>query len=135
MQYSRVENRAPAFKYYQRKKIEKTEKDIVGPGYLKDLEDSFKKNALRKKTPDPVFGKSKINSVFQQYAQAKKYVPGVGAYKDSERAFKNHMIFKKERVPFISNSKFLRFTETTTKEKQWVPGPGSYNIIPFAKKI
>ena len=116
------------------KKPGSVERAIVGPGYLKDLEDSFKKSSLRKKTPDAVFGKSKLSNTFQNFAQSKKFVPGVGAYKDSERAFKNHIVLKKERMPFISNSKLVRCTEKASKDKEWVPGPGSYNIIPYSKK-
>ena len=92
------------------------------------MEGSFNKNALRKKTPDAVFGKSKLVNTFQMHAQSKKFVPGVGAYKDSDRAYKSNIVWRKERVPFISNSKLVRFTESAGKEKQWVPGPGSYNI-------
>ena len=101
---------------------------------MKDLEASFKKNALRKKTPDPVFGKSKLQNEFSIIAQSKKFVPGVGAYKDVDKAYKSNIIWHKDRVPFIDKGKFSRFTETASKQKQWVPGPGSYDIIPYSKK-
>ena len=110
------------------------EKDIVGPGYLKDLEDSFKKNALRKKTPDPVFGKAKIVNTFDRHAENRKYVPGVGFYKETDRAYKNHVIIAKPRVSTITNYAFTRFTEKASKDKNWVPGPGSYEIVPQLKR-
>ena len=106
----------------------------MGPGYLKDLEKSFDKSSLRVKTPNPVFAKAKIPSVFHQRAQSNKFVPGVGQYKDSERAYTNSIILHKERVPYISKYKYTRFTEAVSKDKQWVPGPGAYDIIPYSKK-
>ena len=90
--------------------------------------------ALRKKTPDPVFAKAKIPSVFHQKAQSTKYVPGVGTYKDSERAYTSNIILHKERVPYISKYQYTRFTEKVSKDKQWVPGPGSYEVVPYSSK-
>jgi hypothetical protein len=89
---------------------------------------------LRKKTPDPVFGKEKLQNTFEKAAARKKYVPGVGSYKDTEKAFKSNIVWHKDRVPFISKSKFTRFTEQASKDKQWVPGPGSYDVIAYSRK-
>ena len=109
-------------------------KSDVGPGYLKDLEASYNKNSLRKKTPDPAFSKAKIVSYFHERAQSNKFVPGVGNYKETERAYTSNIILHKERVPFISKYQYTRFTEAVSKAKQWVPGPGSYEVVPYAKK-
>lgn len=101
---------------------------------MKDLEASYEKSALRRKTPDPSFAKAKNVSFFHQRAQSNKFVPGVGTYKDSERAYTSNIILHKERVPYISKYKYTRFTEAVSKAKEWVPGPGSYEVVPYAKK-
>lgn len=130
--YAKREKKPPVFKYYP-KKVVKVEKEIVGPGYLKDLEASYNLKSLRKKTPDPAQSKQKRDSYFHVRAQSTRYVPGVGAYKDTDRAFHNHIVWHKDRTPHISKYNFTRFTESVAKDKQWVPGPGSYNIIPYSK--
>ncbi|OMJ66334.1 hypothetical protein SteCoe_36851 [Stentor coeruleus] len=132
--YARIEKKAPAFKYIPDKKKEPENKAIVGPGYLSELEASFGKKSLRKKTPDPVFGKEKLQNTFDKYAARKKYVPGVGSYKDTDRAFKSNIVWHKDRMPYISKSTFNRFSEQVSKDKQWVPGPGSYDTNAYSKK-
>lgn len=119
---------------YYPDKPRKEERSSVGPGYLKDLESSFNKSALRKKTPEPSFSKAKTESVFYQKAKSSRYIPGVGTYKEKERAYTSNVVGKRGRVPYISKYKFTRFTEAVSKEKQWVPGPGSYEVVPYAKK-
>ena len=103
---------------------------IVGPGYLKDLENSFNKKSLVHKTPEYTLPKSKIIRKAEEVAKSHSFVPGVGYYKNCEKAFTSHIIIPKERVPFISKSKDIRFIESFSASKKWIPGPGSYEFDP-----
>jgi hypothetical protein len=123
----------PVFKYYPTKPHKTQDKSIVGPGYLKELEDSFNKRALSKKLPEYKFAKAKIVRKVEEITNANKFVPGVGFYKDIDKAYTSNIVTRKDRVPFISKSKDKRFTETFSLSKSWIPGPGSYEVSPTAK--
>jgi hypothetical protein len=118
----------PVFKYHQVKNQKVKEKDLVGPGYLKDLESNFHKRSLTTATPQYVVPKAKIVRKCEEIANRNKWVPGVGQYKEKERAFTSYVLEHRDRMPFISKSKDVRFTEDFMKQKNWVPGPGSYDI-------
>ena len=91
----------PVFKYYPEKVHKTEEKVATGPGYLKDLEDSFNKKSLSKKMPEYLFPKAKIVRKSEEIANYTKFVPGVGHYKDKEKAYTSFIIARKERIPFI----------------------------------
>ena len=129
-----MEKRLPVFKYYPKKPPKTEEKAAVGPGYLKDLEASYRNKSLSTSTPKYPFPKSKIVRKAEELANSNKYVPGVGHYKDKEKAFTSYILEKKSRMPFISKSKDIRFTESFMLAKTWVPGPGSYDASPTSSK-
>ena len=124
----------PIFKYYPAKPSKKEEKANVGPGYLKDLEESFKKKSLSTKLPEYSLAKAKIVRKCEEISHAHQFIPGVGHYKDKEKAFTSFIIAHKERIPFISKSKDSRFTETFSLSKSWIPGPGAYELSPSSPK-
>ena len=128
MKFSKIEPKMPIFKYHPDKVKKVKDKDLVGPGYLKDLEANYHKRSLTTATPQYGVPKAKIVRRCEEVANRNKWVPGVGQYKEKERAFTSYMLEKKTRMPYISKYKDVRFTEALMKTKNWVPGPGSYDI-------
>jgi hypothetical protein len=131
-----MEKKLPVFKYYPDKSKKVEEKGTVGPGYLKELEESYKKTSLSTSMPKYLFGKAKIVRKNEELANMSKFIPGVGHYKDKEKAFTSYILEKKGRIPYISKYKDRRFTESYQLSKNWVPGPGSYDLSlsPIKKK-
>ena len=117
------------------KKNKGQEKEIVGPGYLPNLESSFFKEGRIKKVPFMTFPKSQAPRVIHQRASSNKYVPGVGTYKDVDLAFVHEIVLTKTKNFTISKTAFKRFSEEVSKSKTWVPGPGTYEIAPKLKSL
>ncbi|CAG9322589.1 unnamed protein product [Blepharisma stoltei] len=132
--YTKRERKSPVFKYYAGKPEKKMEKQEVGPGYLKNLENSVKRSSTMRRSPNALFPKSNPPNAIHRRAATTKFVPGVGAYKDVEKAYTGHIVKRKERIPFISPYKFTRFSDAEAKNHNWVPGPGSYEIMPPMRK-
>ena len=128
------ERKNPVFKYHAQKILKKTEKNIVGPGYLENLEANMMKDSKRKKAYTAFFPKSTAPNAIQQKAIANKFVPGVGFYKNIDNAFTSYIVIPKERTTLISKSAFSRYSEIAAKSKSWVPGPGAYEILPPMRK-
>lgn len=106
------------------------EKQVVGPGYLNDLEKNMMKEGKKPKIYSAFFPKSKAPNLIEQNALRTKFVPDVGFYKNINSAYDKYIVIPKDRFTHFSKSSFSRYSDMAAKSKSWVPGPGAYDILP-----